>query len=148
MLERLFQFQIDNNIELEYSFQGTKIILLGTSFISISKPVSFNNLDELERFILELRDSYNASLNNSNVIFLGRGFEEKEIKEESSMAEIIQFPNIKPKYKLAESDPDELSRAVLCINNLYKAHSEQDDEYKKLHDQGIASFKSYKEKKK
>ena len=64
MLERLFQFQIDNNIELEYSFQGTKIILLGTSFISISKPVSFNNLDELERFILELRDSYNASLNN------------------------------------------------------------------------------------
>lgn len=147
MLEELVKFQLNNNIELEYYFKGTHIIVTNLNFAELNAPMCFDlfPLDNLKETILSMKENLTLSNDYDNVVPLNAQF--KNITEELDEIpdNVIFFPNKKPQIQLTKSDPNELARAVLCINNIGKPVHEQDENYKKLHKYGICSYYGYKE---
>jgi hypothetical protein len=70
MLEKLFKFQIDNNIELEYMFKGSKIVILDTDFVKLNEPLSFSCIDQLMKVVIRLKENLKLSKDYDNVFFL------------------------------------------------------------------------------
>ena len=146
MLEKLFKFQIDNNIELEYMFKGSKIVVLDTDFVNLKEPLSFSCIDQLMKVILRLKDNLYLSKDYENVFFLNSVCTEKKSDNDEVVDNVIPFPQKEwSQIKLAPSDPHELARACLCVNNIHKPHTEQSEEYKKLHAKGFVSYRTYME---
>lgn len=143
MLERLFKFQRENEIELEYYFKGYNIVVVDSNLISFNSPISFSNIDQLEEFVLNSIN--NLKRQNLNVIPLHNNFKESIVEDQDYGAKILEFPKKKNKFVLEKSDPNDLARACLCVNNIREPITSQSEEYKNLHKDGILSFHSYKE---
>lgn len=149
LVERLINFQRENNIELEWNFKGSGFIVYSACFAEFAAPLIFNDLDLMFKKILQLKEMKEVSM-ESNVFALNSFLKVKEddFVEENEGGVVLQFPikeSRKPRIELEASDPNELARAVLCINNLRKPITDQDEEYRNLHKDGISSFKNFKE---
>ena len=72
---------------------------------------------------------------DSNIVpmFFRKTDDKEEIEEDAFCDNVIDFP-IKKKINFFSDMTDaQWSRAVLCMNNIHKPVTEQDEEYKKLH---------------
>jgi hypothetical protein len=143
MLDRLFKYQKDNDIELEYFFRGSRIVVTNTSFAELDENVEFSDIESLELYVDDLRKSISFS-GDTNVLFLNK--KNIKIKDKDVEADVLPFKRKEVGFVLEKSNPDELARAVLCVNNIYKPIHAQSQEYKDLHKEGIVSYKNYKEK--
>ena len=129
MLTEIINFQKKLGIKLEIVFFGSDIIINRANFINIPYPITCYDLASFKRVVTNLL----AQSECSKVIYI----HEQEVEEDNRpLAKVIPFKNIKDNpyayngYKLRESHPKELARAVSFINNIRKPVHEQDEEFK------------------
>ena len=138
MLKDLFKFQNDNKIILTYFFEGNKIIVSKTNFTNLNVARSYSSIEELKIDILMLKESIEKINENENVHSMF-GEIQPYISEEIIPAQnVINFP--KRTNFIKESNKFEMDRALLCINNIHRPHTDQNPKYIELHKDGRKSF--------
>lgn len=133
---KIRKVQRELNIELNVQAVGLNFILNEISSINIPGPIRCSSVDELIRVVKKLDNQASVQEEDSNVVYLYSKNEEE--RSFGNDCEIIQFPKKEKTayseqgYQLAESDPKDMERALLFINNMYKTRDKYPAELEKI----------------
>jgi len=119
------------NVNINYKYENGSYILDKISGYNFNFNLSFSSIED---FVKVIKNILNIK-EDSNIVpmFFRKTDDKEEIEEDAFCDNVIDFP-IKKKINFFSDMTDaQWSRAVLCMNNIHKPVTEQDEEYKKLH---------------